>query len=418
MNKKLEFGRLLKYLLGIKGWNASRLARELNIDSSYVRKWIRGDRVPSLKSNYISNMSNCFLELEQKDEFKKYLEKLGHKGEISVYQLLKEAQINSLDLKSSTRYNVSNNIKSSKIFIQGKENIFSKMSEIFASVVIQSGTNKNKHIIMTFQGDKDIFDGYEDEHSIFVEYVYKMIDNGWKLTHLWRINNNIHKKNTLINNIFTLLKAGNSYNPRYFRKYGTIIPPMEFIIIENVAAFQFIATSSIDYLDSMFIYRDEEEINAIKQYLNLMEKETNPLIETTDLENLSLDSNEILIYNEGDSFIANNKKYINLLKINKIKEIIVLDNIQDNSEYIRDIIYMMENHEWYEAAVITKNNQYRNLPDLLMINKNKDAMFTINEETYKIDECVIVAGLETYFSEIWNEILDQYKDIDFLKSLI
>lgn len=163
-------------------------------------------------------MSNCFLELEQKDEFKKYLEKLGHKGEISVYQLLKEAQINSLDLKSSIRYNVSNNIKSSKIFIQGKENIFSKMSEIFDSVVIQSGTNKNKHIIMTFQGDKDIFDGYEDEHSIFVEYVYKMIDNGWKLTHLWRINNNIHKKNTLINNIFTLLKAGYSYNPRYFRK--------------------------------------------------------------------------------------------------------------------------------------------------------------------------------------------------------
>lgn len=174
--------------------------------------------MPSLKSNYISNMSNCFLELEQKDEFKKYLEKLGHKGEISVYQLLKEAQINSIDLKSSIRYNVSNNIKSSKIFIQGKENIFSKMSEIFDSVVIQSGTNKNKHIIMTFQGDKDIFDGYEDEHSIFVEYVYKMIDNGWKLTHLWRINNNIHKKNTLINNIFTLLKAGYSYNPRYFRK--------------------------------------------------------------------------------------------------------------------------------------------------------------------------------------------------------
>lgn len=416
MNKKLEFGHLLEYLLGIRGWKASRLARELNVDPSYVRKWVRGDRVPSLKSNYVSNMSDCFLELEQKDEFKKYIEKLGYKDEISIFQLLKEAQINSLDLKSSIRYNITNNINSSKMFIYGKENIFNKMSEILDSVAMQNGIYKN--IIMTFQGDKDIFDGYENARSVLVQYVYNMINYGWKLTHLWRINNNIHKKNTLINNIFTLLKAGNSYNPRYFRKYGTIIPPMEFIIIENVAAFQFIATSSIDYLDSMFIYRDEEEINAIKQYLNLMEKETNPLIETTDLENLSLDSNEILIYNEGDSFIANNKKYINLLKINKIKEIIVLDNIQDNSEYIRDIIYMMENHEWYEAAVITKNNQYRNLPDFLMINKNKDAMFTINEETYKIDECVIVAGLETYFSEIWNEILDQYKDIDFLKSLI
>lgn len=36
-----EFGHLLEYLLEIKGWKAARLAKELNVDQSYIRKWVR-----------------------------------------------------------------------------------------------------------------------------------------------------------------------------------------------------------------------------------------------------------------------------------------------------------------------------------------------------------------------------------------
>ena len=59
MENKILFGDLLSELLALRGWTASKLAREINVDGSYVRKWIRGERIPSLKSDYVEKISNC-----------------------------------------------------------------------------------------------------------------------------------------------------------------------------------------------------------------------------------------------------------------------------------------------------------------------------------------------------------------------
>ncbi|QGQ99623.1 XRE family transcriptional regulator [Paenibacillus psychroresistens] len=49
----IKFGDLLNELLQLRDWSAAKLAKALNIDSSYVRRWIRGERTPGLNSNYI-----------------------------------------------------------------------------------------------------------------------------------------------------------------------------------------------------------------------------------------------------------------------------------------------------------------------------------------------------------------------------
>ena len=57
MNNKIEFSNCINNFLLLREWSASKLAKEINIDSSYLRKWVRGERVPSLKSDYIQQIA-------------------------------------------------------------------------------------------------------------------------------------------------------------------------------------------------------------------------------------------------------------------------------------------------------------------------------------------------------------------------
>lgn len=59
MIQKETFGVQLKELLTIRGWSAAQLAKALNIDASYVRRWIRGNRTPALNSNYVDQIADA-----------------------------------------------------------------------------------------------------------------------------------------------------------------------------------------------------------------------------------------------------------------------------------------------------------------------------------------------------------------------
>lgn len=56
MDNKIDFGTCLNRLLLIREWSASKLAKEISIDPSYLRKWVRCERVPSLKSSYTKKL--------------------------------------------------------------------------------------------------------------------------------------------------------------------------------------------------------------------------------------------------------------------------------------------------------------------------------------------------------------------------
>lgn len=61
MGDKVNFGKCLEMLLCVRGWSAARLAREINVDASYTRKWIRGTRVPSLQIGTLLFHMRCLL---------------------------------------------------------------------------------------------------------------------------------------------------------------------------------------------------------------------------------------------------------------------------------------------------------------------------------------------------------------------
>ena len=41
MDKIVPFGVYLDQLLSLRSWSAAKLARKINLDPSYVQKWIR-----------------------------------------------------------------------------------------------------------------------------------------------------------------------------------------------------------------------------------------------------------------------------------------------------------------------------------------------------------------------------------------
>lgn len=128
MDNKNEFGVCLDQLLLLRGWSASKLAKEINTDPSYLRKWVRGERVPSLKSNYINQIAYAIsfgLELPSKkvvyEDFLNYIKRISMDVDESkslqefIEELLISAQFFSLSLKPQIRNNNTNTANEKKI---------------------------------------------------------------------------------------------------------------------------------------------------------------------------------------------------------------------------------------------------------------------------------------------------------------
>jgi len=66
MSNPLSFGAFLKQLMVHKHMKPKTMAEKINVDSSLIRKWLCGSRVPSLKSEYYDLLCRC-LELNQSE---------------------------------------------------------------------------------------------------------------------------------------------------------------------------------------------------------------------------------------------------------------------------------------------------------------------------------------------------------------
>lgn len=159
---------------------------------SYVRRWIKGERIPSLKSDYVEKISACILNGRDKKTYENYIIQLNYDTKEELLDILREAQIYSLQASKKTFENCNN--KSYSIlkrpeskrtlnnilsFIKGKEEVFKYVSIIFKAAY-QINNEEDKNILMTFQGNKDIFDGYEKNHDYFINGITKLIKFlGW-----------------------------------------------------------------------------------------------------------------------------------------------------------------------------------------------------------------------------------------------
>lgn len=192
MESNLEFGPCLNCILICRGWSASRLAREINVDPSYVRRWIRGGRIPALQSQYIKKIALVLHRNEcdsSAEHFRNMLiNELASVGihidkdkalPVLLEDILQAAQIYSLSLNTTSKKSRTNEkeilsilerIKAGSTsdsgksnaysllpkkdsiphFISGRENIL-KALIILLKKAVDSDISMEKEIYITFQ---------------------------------------------------------------------------------------------------------------------------------------------------------------------------------------------------------------------------------------------------------------------------
>lgn len=412
---KILFGDLLSELLEFRGWTASKLAREINVDGSYVRKWIRGERIPSLKSDYVEKISACLLSGIDKEVYENYIENLGYKIETNILDILREAQINSLTVNKNYKIKLKKDNALSKLpsFAKGKEEVFKYVSMILDAAYKSSGGNKE--ILMTFQGEKDILDGYEKVHDYFIKMISKLASSGWKIRHLWRLKSNDTRTVTLVRNITELLKLKKAYEPRYFIKYGTIAPPFEFVIIGDLAAVLFISDETSEYISSAFFHTNKYEIETLRKHVELMSLQTRPILNydyDKNLEDIISKNGDIFSFDMEERFALHQINNEEILKKYNVKEIIVVNDINDEStlKYFKNMLHLLENSSNYQLAILDKATLTRKVPKFMLLKENAKLLIKIGDEECSIEEPITISGFKDFFMNIWGEVPPINKD--------
>jgi transcriptional regulator with XRE-family HTH domain len=324
----VRFGDCLSEFLAIRGWSAAQFAHILRIDASYVRRWIRGDRTPSLNSGHIDQIAEALCEgLDKsykraaKAAFEQAVAEMedssGPKRSLheSVRQLLRDAQIASLSMDKNMRRvnkpadrqspiadlldhrgrsasrpaaapgarpNVLGTVPFPKV-VNGRKSLLEAVVAILKNV-LEDDTSEARVIYLTFQSERDTFDGYPELHQIWHETVIEALNRGWTIHHLCRLSKNVQRSFRLVHQLMDWTNYPGSYNLYYFDKYGIQTPPMEIILVQGKGALLGFATDNHKDIDAALYLDHSKEVQVIEKYTEQLFSNVEPLVQILDLE--------------------------------------------------------------------------------------------------------------------------------------
>jgi transcriptional regulator with XRE-family HTH domain len=331
-----------------RGWSAARLAREINLDPSYIRRWIKGDRVPSVKSDYVEQIAECLCRGTDSQGMASHmrvyaiaLNELGFHNESSkpvkeaVKDALMESQIFSLKfspkeriLKSATTeddivsllgrigkekrnaggydgdFNTPGGIGAVPAIVKGREAILHAYIALIKAARECRNLRKGK-IILTFQSESHPFDGYPKLEEYWRSNLCAALEEGWEADHILRLNKDITRSMKLVKRIVQTVGLDNHYHPYYFEKYGTLSPAYDVIIVEGIGALVSFSTEDADYVDTAFFYNADEAVKSLERYYMQIFGSLKPLLGVYTLD-------EYFVFNTeadrkpGDRFIIRN----------------------------------------------------------------------------------------------------------------
>lgn len=318
----MKFGQSLQELLLLRGWSAAQLAKILNIDASYVRRWIQGNRTPALHTSYIDNIAEALcdgLDREYKKATRTALlillgeteESLDEAATLQnkVRHFLRESLVYTLSLDSESRKNrkqseaqavvskfleithrepsslspdqtamrvsATNHIPS---VLPQKEAILSAAITLLKSALQNSEAGNEKAIYLTFQSELDYFDGYPELHHEWQQTIIQALRSGWSVHHLCRLNKNVERSLQLVNQILAWTNYSGAYNLYYFNKYGIDYPAQEIILIRGNGVIMSYATEKYKEIDAGLYLYERGAVRVIEKYVEQMLHNTEPLI--------------------------------------------------------------------------------------------------------------------------------------------
>lgn len=510
----INFGACLKQLLIIRGWSAAQLARALNIDSSYVRKWTSGERVPALQTDYVKNISSfitrgfdltlkkeALLHLLEQASIKDFSLDSPIELQNAIEALLNDAQIYSLSKGASVRksdgvfipdqllkilekdesYYSLKTFKASDIppFISGRKNLLTTMLFILYSALNHISIVPSD-IYITFQSEKEIFDGFPGIFDLWKSLLNKLLAKGWKVYYLCNLNNNSARSQNIVKAILEFSCHLDSFKPYYLAKYGTKSPASEFLVIRGIGSLVCMSSANENCVDFGFFNNQPESITSLCNHAEILLRQSKPLTRVLNTQNEYFEFITAKDKQPGNLFIASFDLYthtiplklwekyllrslgnvqevdehmrriteridtfnndINRYKVKNIFEMKAVEyliknckylyhntyqicNPEDVLEHLENIIYLLNTFENYEIALLSENQR-----DVLKfipweVKGDHSVALTFPKNAHKglpsyaiITENNISNAFHDYFIDIWEHIVPNYRDKNFVIS--
>lgn len=324
MKENITYGECLAEVLKALDLKSSRLAREINIDSSLVYKWLRNERIPPYNSLYINLILNCLSKIITNPfQRKSIIELLSDYGFQlsdtsdtnilnSLRQILENSQGYSIKLKNKMKsershsssgaaviagFNNNIDIKSSSNDCRRCKMAFCdnfiknrKISDGFDNVQIVKGSlevtdslvallaqapekplSDDNAILITLYNDLQLQLFTRDIYHDYIKNLYDLLSNGWKCILHIMLDNNTDRTIKIIEGVQSLLATGNLSIYYYPNKTYIHAKEAELCVIPQTGALLCLPAYTSDQVDSAFLFRSKISIEILssRYFINL-----------------------------------------------------------------------------------------------------------------------------------------------------
>jgi hypothetical protein len=334
-NMENNFAEFLKDKLKSKGLSCNKLAKLIDEDGAQVRAWVRGARVPSVTHRSIEKL----VEVLSEDKIK--IEKL----------LSKSAKVRKAYLRGERgKKNTENYVKPFAILENLSEDLIitdsrpkcdhgcikgtTAIGETMIAMLVEFGEQKDSHskeILLTFQSKEGIFQGKEKLQNKWQNAQFKCIKNGFKITHLIRLDSNESKRTyEFVSNSLQFFEGPGEYKPMYFNEQKVLIPSYGLFLLPEEGLILF-SSDQENILDSAIYTKDVEQLKILENHYRQLEKQSTDIFE------------KYQSYEEGDFVqqLTNSDK--------ELSDRVVLS--RRLSEITRPLAWYDENHNWAKKII-------------------------------------------------------------------
>lgn len=380
----IKFSECLISLLSILDISANRLSKAINVDSSLVNRWVNGKRVPGYSSLHIQSIAEYFaknilnsLQVQRLNEL--FLRVCGNHEftgdqKEKITKILLEAQGFSIECKrkeqkqskqsnSQQLYCQNINELTPSVVLSSADKIIFTTEDIFSAAVslleiaARQKCGINNTIYITYNSDLDIVN--RDLIRCLRNALLKVINNGWNVILLLRLNNNTNRMIRLINFAKPLIKTGR-FNPYYINKYDTSASSKENLTIPGIGVLSCFSTKSNSEINCAFYLRNKFAVKVFTDYYQIVLADyAQPLTKYYSPEN-SIDFGYGLIKSEeniGDRFLYKycaglltlpENLYIKLLKKKEFSNDEMLTALDFYRKRLDSFLANIQNYQYYD----------------------------------------------------------------------
>ncbi len=297
-----EFGAELKRLVEDprKECSAACLAEALGFrDPSTVYRWMRGEKTPTLSSNYVAlivaHLKLTHAEAQElrnaqirslSDRKPRPSRRKPSRGGGPVASLLDHSRQARHQRESVRSRTALPNANANAVALQMIE-----MLEGLPNAA--SRTDEDATIVLTWQS-RDPIELTTEVQDRWQAAIQAVLRRGWRILYLCRLDANISRTVRLVEMMQGFFGAG-AYSPRYFRTYGTLTPAWDMLIIPGIAAVMIFATRTAYSGDASIVTWDAQHIDTLLAYARQLAQQTTPFVNVYFLSKSAIAMSQVLI---------------------------------------------------------------------------------------------------------------------------